>query len=75
METRHFTFEAVGLTEEGAQSALCAGLAVHGEQSRLPVGWYSDFDIEVRRMDVGTAYRDREVLVRADPQRGESGND
>lgn len=70
-ETRHFTFEGSGDSEQAAFEALERGLRVHGAQCGLPDQWwletYSGGDwkadcCQLRTLSHGAAYRDREPI-------------
>jgi hypothetical protein len=58
-ESRHFTFEAAGLTEEEARTNLEKGLLAHKQECSLTDDWYEPDDIQVFEMEVGQAYRER----------------
>ena len=64
LDTRKFSFESYGKTENSARKALLYALKRHGEQYELESDWYQDFtqDIVYRRIVIGQAYRDRSPL-------------
>jgi hypothetical protein len=64
LETRHFSFEAYGTTDEEARNALIAALRKHGGQRQIALDWWEDFadSINYREIELGRAYRDRELL-------------
>jgi len=64
LETRNFSFEAYGTTEGEARLALYSGLNVHAAQYSVTASNVRDLkvDVEVRAIEVGKCYRDREVL-------------
>lgn len=75
METRSWTFDAVGETRKQARDALLAGLRAHAKQYGLPPqpgrlpyprpdDWYWVDDIYITAMETGVAYRDHEELPR-----------
>jgi hypothetical protein len=57
-ESRNFSFDAVGLTENDALISLRTAITFHEQQYRLESGWYSDEDFVVREMKLGVPYRD-----------------
>lgn len=63
METPKFSFDAYGATEAEATLALEAGLQAHGRQYGLEANWYASFDQSCYPIDIGQAYRDRELLT------------
>jgi aminoglycoside N3'-acetyltransferase len=64
LATRHFDFEAVGVTEDAAREALAAGLAHHAEQHSLDQNWTFDMlnDANVRLLALGACYRDGTLI-------------
>jgi hypothetical protein len=62
LETRNFTFDAIGTRTDNALAALHRGLRKHAEQYALPADWFAGMDVTVRALSPGKAYRDREVL-------------
>jgi hypothetical protein len=66
LETRNFSFEAYGKTEQEAHNALHEGFVVHCRERRVPVDQFTqDYadDIEVRPIALGAAYRDGEQIA------------
>lgn len=61
---RHFTFTALGHTEQEAREALAAGWAVHCRQypGADPDYFDPDEDVNVTRMPVGVALRDGDPI-------------
>lgn len=65
LETRNFSFEAYGETDQAAIYAMNEGLEKHAIQLRIVVGDFIrsvEDDIIVRQIDLGRAYRDREPI-------------
>lgn len=60
LETRHFSFEAHGETEEQAIEAMGLTLQVHGKQYHLPEDWADPFlnDFKTREFMPGAGFRD-----------------
>lgn len=59
MESRSFSFAAVGKTKKEAIAALIRGLDAHTRQFNLDPEWYSvEDDIGCTPMDLGQPYRD-----------------
>lgn len=60
LETRHFSFEAHGLTEAEAWQTLQRGLATHGRQCDLRDDWAAEYaeSITYRPFMPGVAFRD-----------------
>lgn len=63
METRNFTFTAASDTAAVALAALGDALAIHAKQYGLPADWWGVYDVNVKTMAFGTAYRDGEALT------------
>lgn len=65
LDTRHFSFEAFAPTRGEAQLALEAGFVKHAAAYRLALDWwYEDKDgIELNQIELGEAYRDRQLLL------------
>jgi hypothetical protein len=65
LETRHFSFEAHGLTEAQAVDAMKRLLREHGRQCGLPADWSDDFqdDIKTHKFAPGTGSRDGAEVV------------
>lgn len=68
VDTRSFSFEAYGQTEDKAMDALKIGLEKHKSQHPT-VGkyWVTEVcgDANVREVAFGTCLRDREILTRS----------
>lgn len=62
LETRNFSFEAYGATEDEALSALKAGCTKHAKQYQIEDGFASVEQVAMREISIGTCYRDREAL-------------
>lgn len=64
LDTRHFSFEAFGGTDDEACDALRAGLIRHATTYRLEPDWWHAFedDIEVRSVTLGACYRGPEPI-------------
>ena len=62
VETRHFSFIALGETEEQAKKVLMQGWAVHCEETGASKHYITDDDINVTELDVGQCARDHSVL-------------
>ena len=58
LESRNFTFKAVGTDERSAKQTLIDGLAVHTEQRHLKKDWWTSDDINTEPLKFGSAYRD-----------------
>ncbi len=64
METRNFTFTAVGEDEAQARAGIEEAWRVHCEQhARADKNYIDDCDITVLAMHVGSAYRDGEAIA------------
>jgi hypothetical protein len=57
-ESRHFSFEAIEETREGAMETLAKGLQMHGMQYGCDASWFNPDDIEIHERIVGLSYRD-----------------
>lgn len=62
LESRNFTFKAVGTDERSAKQTLIDGLAVHTEQRRLKGDWWHEGDICTESLKFGSAYRDYDEI-------------
>ena len=63
MDTRHFAFDVIDRSRKAATEGLLQGLREHGRQYQLDENWWvGHFDIEVREMLSGAAYRDRSLV-------------
>jgi len=62
LESRNFTFKAVGTDERSAKQTLIDGLAVHTEQRRLKSDWWDAGDINTEALKFGSAYRDYDEI-------------
>lgn len=62
LETRNFSFEAHGRTEEEANEAMGRTLTRHAAQYTLPADWWADYEFATRLFRPGTAFRDGEAL-------------
>jgi len=62
LESRNFTFKAVGTDERSAKQTLIDGLAVHTEQRRLKSDWWDAGDICTESLKFGSAYRDYDEI-------------
>jgi hypothetical protein len=63
-ESRNFSFEAYGKTEQDARAALMIGLLRHTHQYNLEADWYCNDDILIVEYQLNTPYRDRSFLAR-----------
>ena len=65
-ETRHFSSEAYGATEDEARSALTAGLKAHAAEYGATADWLEEAlsaeEWECRLVEAGRCYRDREAM-------------
>jgi hypothetical protein len=62
-ESRNFSFQAVGSTEQSANLSLLRGLKLHGKQYSLDAGWWEEWaDISIEPMTLGEVYRDGSQL-------------
>jgi len=63
LESRSFSFAALGLTKAKALEALVKGLNKHTEVLNLDPDWYSiEDDINVISMKIDAAYRDHSEI-------------
>lgn len=64
LETRSFTFETFAFDKAEAWGNLVQALRRHGIARKLPEGWMTDciFDIQIRELTLGVAYRDFEII-------------
>jgi hypothetical protein len=62
LESRNFTFKAVGTDERSAKQTLIDGLAVHTEQRKLNSSWWDHSDINTEPLKFGSAYRDDDEI-------------
>ena len=55
VESRHFTFSAIGTTAAAAKGHLIRGLEKHGKSNRLATDWFADLidDITIEKMTEG----------------------
>ena len=58
LETRNFSFEAVGYDERHAKQSLIDGLNNHRRQYNLAFDWYSLDEICIQELKIGVTYRD-----------------
>jgi hypothetical protein len=65
LSTRHFNFEAAGLTEDEAREALAFGLVHHANQHSLDENWTFDMlnDASIRALNLGACTRDGNPLT------------
>lgn len=63
LDTRHFAFEAFGMTEEAARAAMKETLGAHAWQYRLEPGWYEPGEIACLPLIVGRGYRNGELVT------------
>lgn len=65
LDTRHFSFEAHGSTEEQAIEALGQCLTKHGEQTGLAPDWWEEFagDFQTTPFQPGAAWRDDHRMI------------
>jgi hypothetical protein len=61
-ESRNFSFEAYGKTENDAKTALIVGLLRHMHQYNLENDWYHKDDISVVEYQLNTPYRDYSII-------------
>lgn len=62
-ESRNFSFQAVGSTEQSANLSLLRGLKLHGEQYNLEAGWWEqNAEIYVQPLILGEVYRDNSQM-------------
>lgn len=61
-DSRHFSFDAVGVDEKSAVQALIDGLNKHTIQYNCEPDWWDMEGIEVREMALGVCYRDKDTL-------------
>jgi hypothetical protein len=64
-ESRSFSFQALGETEEIALAALHKSLTKHGKQYQISPNWWRDavnIDIFVEEIKLGKGYRDGSEL-------------
>ncbi len=64
LETRNFSFEAFGETEDAARLTLVEGFGIHAKQYQLGKDWWHQFseDIVTMPLVMDACYRDRQVL-------------
>ena len=64
LDTRNFSFEAYGTTDEKARNVLIAAFKKHAIRSKMTPDWWEAFadGIRYREIELGAAYRDREAL-------------
>lgn len=62
-ESRNFSFQAVGSSEQSAMLALNDGLRIHADQYDLDPEWFEEWaDIQVVPLMLGMVYRDGSQL-------------
>lgn len=61
-ESRSFTFDAYGQTDQEAIDALIIGLLMHTKQFALDPDWWQLEGIETRTYSMGLPYRDDELI-------------
>lgn len=61
-ESRNFSFEAYGKTEQDARAALMIGLLRHMDQYNLEADWYYKDDISIVEYQLNTPYRDYSII-------------
>jgi hypothetical protein len=62
-ESRNFSFQAVGNSEQSAMLALTHGLRIHADQYDLDPEWFEEWaDIQVVPLMLGMVYRDGSQL-------------
>jgi len=64
LESRSFSFNAVGCDKRSARQSLIDGLETHRQQYNLSFDWYDLSDINVEALEFGKAYRDKSELIR-----------
>jgi hypothetical protein len=64
LDTRNFTFKAIGTDERSARQSLIDGLEVHRIQYELNIDWYDYAEISIECMEIGVAYRDYSKLIK-----------
>jgi hypothetical protein len=71
VETRHFSFEGYGASENEAMEALSAVLRIHETQYPVADGFIENAmaDSQLNEIVVGGGYRDSELLTSATPPR------
>jgi hypothetical protein len=58
-ESRSFSFEAYGKTEDEAEKVMMKGLRKHTKNYGLPNNdWWERYDINVNKFELGKAYCD-----------------
>ena len=62
LESRNFSFNAVGTDERSAKQTLIDGLAIHAEKYKAKAEFWKDYEIKTEAMTFGTAYRDGEAI-------------
>jgi hypothetical protein len=63
LETKNFSFEAHGYTEEEANEAMGVALNVHRDQYGLHDEWWSEYDFQTHRFEPGLCFRNGERLA------------
>ena len=61
-ESRNFSFEAYGKTEQDARAALMIGLLRHMHQYNLEADWYCNDDISIVEYQLNAPYRDYSII-------------
>jgi hypothetical protein len=62
LDSRSFSFEAYGSTEERARAALHAGLQRHAETHQIRSDWYVGMEIETRKIEDDDCFRGPEKI-------------
>jgi hypothetical protein len=62
LESRNFTFNAIGTDKRSAEQTLIDGLAIHSQQYKAKPDFWKDYEIKTEAMTFGTAYRDGEAI-------------
>ena len=65
-DSRHFSFNAISKTREGAIQSITKGLDEHTTEYDCDPDWYDRDDIEVVELELDMAYRDFEELFSKD---------
>jgi hypothetical protein len=62
-ESRNFSFQAVGSTEQSANLSLLRGLKLHGKQYDLEAGWWEEWaEVSIEPLTLGEVYRDHSQM-------------
>ena len=62
LESRNFSFNAIGTDKRSAEQCLIDGLAIHAEQYKAKPEFWKDYEIKTEQLTIGTAYRDGEAI-------------